>query len=511
MDATKHPLPASLALAVAERSLMFDRERVGPRIWAKDHTVWKPEPTEIADRLSWLWAPERYLAEASDIRGFADEVARDSDHVVLLGMGGSSLAPEVMHGVKGPVAGRPRLVVVDATDPGQIRAVSAAIDPRRTLFIVSSKSGTTIETLSQYAYFRGVVDDGGRFAAITDPGSSLVSLAASSGFRRVFLNDPDIGGRFSALSFFGLVPGAVAGLNIERLLESAQDMAVQCGPAVTADGNPGAILGIILGEAALAGRDKVTLVLPPHLASFGWWVEQLIAESSGKDDVGIVPIEGEALADPAVYGNDRVFIAYGDHDGLDALEASGHPVIRYPAFDSVTLGAEFWRWEYATTVACWVLGVNPFDQPNVQEAKDATAIVLEGGSAASPTPSAAAVLGEVAEGDYIAINAFVARNAETQDLLQQVRTRLRDRYHVATVTGFGPRFLHSTGQLHKGGANNGVFLQVVDGHGDDLPIPGQSFSFGQLIRAQADGDLASLQTRGRRVARLTTEQLSELR
>lgn len=495
---------------MAERRARFDRERIGQRMWAKDHTIWKPDPTEIADRLAWLWAPERYLGEAADIEAFAKDVARDADHVVLLGMGGSSLAPEVMHAVRGAAENYPRLLVVDSTDPAQVRAAARAVRPDRTVFIASSKSGTTIETLSQYAYFHEIMGDGSRFAAITDPGSSLERLAAEAGFRRVFLNDPDIGGRFSALSYFGLVPGASCGLEIEPLLQSTRSMAKGSGPDTTAEDNPAAKLGFILGEAALAGRDKVTLVLPPQLASFGWWVEQLIAESSGKDGVGIVPIEGEPLADPAMYGDDRVFVAYGGHLGLDALEAAGHPVVRYPAFDSASLGAEFWRWEYATAVACWILGVNPFDQPNVQEAKDATAIALQGGAAPEQTPPPRDVLAQVRAGDYIAINAFIARNAENNQLLQRVRVALRDRFRVATVTGFGPRFLHSTGQLHKGGANNGVFLQVAGDSGDDLAIPGREFTFGQLIRAQADGDLVSLQQRGRRVARLTPEDLAKL-
>ena len=328
--------------------------------------------------------------------------------------------------------------------------------------------------------------------------------------RRIFQNPAEIGGRYSALSYFGMVPAALIGVDLETLLDRADEMAHACHPAVAAADNPGAWLGAVMGEAALAGRDKVTLVLPPELATLGYWIEQLIAESTGKEGRGILPVEGEALSGPEAYGDDRVFISIGNHPKLAALEEAGHPVVRLPYSDSHQLGAEFFRWEFATAVAGHILAINPFDQPNVQEAKDATAKILAGAKANETTDSLADVLAKVGPGDYIAITAYLPRNGGTIAALDRVRLRLRDRHNVATTVGFGPRFLHSTGQLHKGGANNGVFLQVVGESSVDLAIPGQAFTFGELKAAQALGDLASLKAHGRRVACVTMAELEAL-
>jgi transaldolase/glucose-6-phosphate isomerase len=328
----------------------------------------------------------------------------------------------------------------------------------------------------------------------------------------VFLNPEDIGGRYSALSYFGLVPAALIGAPLHEVLDRAEEMQAASERTLPAAQIPGATLGAFMGESARAGRDKLTLALPEEIASFGGWVEQLIAESTGKEDVGIVPVVGEPLGAPDVYGRDRVFVAIGDHDGLDELESVGHPVVRLRYDGREQIGGEFFRWEMATSIAGYVLGINPFDQPDVQEAKDATKAILASGSIEDPGfDDLGVLLKQVNEGDYVAILAYLDRTSETEDAIERVRLAIRDRYRVATTTGFGPRFLHSTGQLHKGGPNNGVFIQVVDaGRSVDLPIPGRPFTFGTLIDAQALGDLRALRGRGRRVARVTFDQLLEV-
>ncbi|MDZ7727151.1 MAG: glucose-6-phosphate isomerase [Dehalococcoidia bacterium] len=505
-------IPGWLADRAAKRLAAYDQDGLGRRTWQRDHTVWKPDPEEIANRLGWLDVPVQTQAEVASIRDVAhDVVAAGYSRVVLLGMGGSSLAPEVLARTFAHRDPHPELEVLDATHPAQVRQVIEHDGDGDTLYIVASKSGGTIETLSQYRYFRSRYPDGRRFVAITDGGSKLEATAREEDFFRIFLNDPEIGGRYSALSYFGMVPAALCGVDIAAVLDQAMAMRDACGPKVPGKDNPGAWLGAVLGEAALAGRDKLTIVLPEGLQSLGWWIEQLIAESTGKEGVGILPVEGEAPGPPEVFGEDRIFVAYGEHPWLDAVAEAGAPVIRYPAFEPAGLGAEFFRWEYATAIACQVLGVNPFDQPNVQEAKDATAEVLS--STQEPdgkTPPVDQVLATVRPGDYIALNAFATRNAEHEALLRKAQTVLRDRYRVAVTTGYGPRFLHSTGQLHKGGPNTGVFLQMVQPVEEDIEIPGASYTFGRLMQAQADGDLASLQMRDRRVARLSLEALAEL-
>jgi transaldolase/glucose-6-phosphate isomerase len=504
---------STMLVPVSERLQQMDRDRIVERIWRKDHTVWKDDPTEIADRLGWLTVSDLMHERIGELVAFADHAAADGfETAVLLGMGGSSLAPEVFMRTFGAADGALELIVLDTTHPATIERVAGQLELGTTLFIVASKSGGTTETLSHLAYFWDKVPNGTQFVAITDPGTSLETLARDRGFRAVFVNPDDIGGRYSALSYFGLVPAALIGAPLHEVLDRAEEMQTASERTVPAAQSPGATLGAMMSESAKAGRDKLTIALPEEIASFGSWVEQLIAESTGKEDVGVVPVVGEPLGAPDVYGQDRVFVAIGDHGGLDELENAGHPLVRLLYDGREQIGGEFFRWEMATAIAGYVLGINPFDQPNVQEAKDATKAILASGSVEDPGfDDLGVLLKQVGEGDYVAILAYLDRTSETEDAIERVRLAIRDHYRVATTTGFGPRFLHSTGQLHKGGANNGVFIQVVDAERSiDLPIPGQPYSFGTLIDAQALGDLRSLRGRGRRVARVTLEQLMEV-
>jgi transaldolase/glucose-6-phosphate isomerase len=507
----------SLSQPVAQRLSRATGEKIIPRVWRKDFTVWRNDPAEIADRLGWLGVAGLMRERTGELEAFAAEAASDGfTHAVLLGMGGSSLAPEVLRETLGVAEGFLDLAVLDTTHPATIARVEREIDVSKTLFLVASKSGTTIETLSHFAYFFSKGGERGRqFVAITDPGTPLENLAREHGFRAIFRNPADIGGRYSALSLFGLVPAALIGADLDALLDSAEEMAAATHHCVPCEENPGAWLGVVAGEAAVLGRDKLTLALSGELASFGAWAEQLIAESTGKEGRGIVPVAGEELGGPDVYGNDRFFVSiagYGDHDArLEALERAGHPVVRI-AGDPGTLGTELFRWEFATAVAGWVLGINPFDQPNVAEAKDATAAILaEGAAVDEGFDDLAALVKEIAPGDYVAIQAYLDPTPEIEAMLARARLAIRDRYGVATTVGFGPRYLHSTGQLHKGGRENGVFIQVVDGAREtDRGIPGKPYTFGALIDAQAAGDLRSLRRRGRRVARVTPESLGEV-
>ena len=497
-----------LAGAVDERLAALRHDEVVRRLWMRDHTVWKPDPAEISDRLGFLTALEQSLEDAPDLTAFAREVAADGfTDVVLMGMGGSSLTGAVLHAALGTAPGALNLHTPDTTDPDELLALEEGLDLDRTLFIAASKSGTTIETSAQIAYFWEKAPDGARFAAITDEGTPLDTLARERGFRRVFHGDPEIGGRYSALSVFGMAPAALIGADVGQLAMRAQEMLDACRRTVPSE-NPGALLGAVLGEAALAGRDKLTLVLPGEVRELGTWIEQIVAESLGKEGRGIVPVAGEPLAGPDAYGADRIFVALGDHDGLDALAAAGHPVVRLPYCDPAQLPAEFIRWEIATAVAGHVLGVHPFDQPNVQEAKDATARVLADPSPPPPTPALVDVLATLSPGDYLALLAYLPRTPEHAGKLQDLRLRLRDRHGVATTVGFGPRYLHSTGQLHKGGPPTGVLVQIVRDEPVDAPVPGKLYTFAQLKAAQAQGDLEALLARGRRVARVTLEELA---
>ncbi len=521
-----HPdvsLGAYLSDVEATLADLQKRDVVG-RVWRKDHTVWKPDPEEITDRLGWLNVTDLMCEQLPALASFAEEVrSAGFRHVVLLGMGGSSMGPEVLRQTFGSAAGYPELVVLDSTVPAWVQGVTEGIDPARTLFLVSSKSGTTIEPISFYRHFRGLVEQaigkeeaGGNFVAITDSGTPLERLAGELGFRRVFSNSADLGGRYSVLSYFGLVPAMLMGIDVGALLDRADCMREGCASCVPAHENPGAWLGTIMGILALQGRDKLTLVTSPSISSFGLWMEQLIAESTGKDSKGIVPVAGEPLADPAHYSDDRVF-AYlrlegDDNSAIDeamkGIESSGQPVVRLDLRDRYDLGAEFFRWEFATTVAGSILGIHPFDQPNVQQAKDLTGRVLQDYQDSGRLPEVDAptslddLLPEVKQGDYLAVMASTRQTPETDQALAELRRKVMERHGIATTLGYGPRFLHSTGQLHKGGPNTGLFLQVTASHERDVEIPGQPYSFGVLADAQALGDLRALQDLDRRVARV---------
>lgn len=526
--------------AIRERLRLLDEARFGERLWQRDASLFKPEPEHqsiIASSLGWLAMPEAMATKVDDITSFVHAVVEDGyRQVVLLGMGGSSLAPEVLRGIFGVRDGFLDLLICDSTDPTAMRAVESAVDLATTLFLVASKSGGTTETASFHAYFydrlRQLEGDaaGRHFVAITDPETSLHREALEQRFRAIFLNPPDIGGRYSALSYFGLVPAALTGLDVGRLLEHARHVGSVCGPAVKAHENPAVKLGAALGEAARAGRDKMTVVTSPALAAFGTWLEQLVAESTGKEGVGIVPIDGETIASPEFYGDDRIFVYLrlsGEHDArhreeLHALSEAGHPVISLALSDIWDLGGEFLRWEIATAAAGVVLGIDPFDQPNVQESKDLTrrlltAFVTDGRlprvrPAEDGAPLSVFIgdegagdalrrlFGSLGAGDYFALQGYLPPSEPVSRILQAVRMTVRDRFKVATTVGYGPRYLHSTGQLHKGGRPQGVFLQLTCGEPEgDLQIPGQPYSFGVLKRAQALGDLEALRRRGLRV------------
>jgi transaldolase/glucose-6-phosphate isomerase len=467
-------------------------------------------------------------------------------------MGGSSLCPDVLRETFGHVEGHPELLVLDSTDPAQVAGVASAVDMARTLFIVSSKSGSTLEPNILLAYFfRQVVDaigeDGAasRFIAITDPGSNLERQATDAGFRHIFHGKPQIGGRFSALSAFGIVPAAIMGLDVGRFLEGAGQMVDACGTGSAAVQNPGVLLGTILGVAATQGRDKLTLFASPGIASLGGWLEQLVAESTGKSGKGIIPVDGEAIGAPDHYGEDRVFVYLRLEAAPDAaqdaavaeLESAGQPVVRIPLADAYRLGAEFFRWEIATAVAGAILGINPFDQPDVEASKIETRkltaayeetgslpaedpVLVDGdlslytnagnaselselaGSGASLADTINTHLSRAGSGDYVALLAYLDRNEAHDAVLQAVRHHVRDARGVATCVGFGPRFLHSTGQAYKGGPNSGVFLQITCDHAKDLPVPGHDYTFGVVEAAQARGDFEVLAERERRVLRV---------
>jgi transaldolase/glucose-6-phosphate isomerase len=525
-----------------------DKAHVIERIWNKDASLWKSEESAqkiIRNSLGWLTVANEMLAVAGDLKTFADDV-RDSGnfrHVMVCGMGGSSLCPEVLRQTFGRQEAYPQLLVLDSTDPDAVQSFRNQIDISRCLFVIASKSGTTTEPIVFHRYWYNEVarlssEPGKSFITITDPGSQMADIAAGEGFKHIFLNQADIGGRYSALSYFGMVPAALMGLDIEKLLRGARTTAEACGPGTRASEDPAAVLGAVMAECALAGRDKLTVITDQKLSALGLWIEQLVAESTGKEGKGIVPVIQEPLGPVSAYGNDRLFVSVsvGAQDDetkskLQALEAAGHPVVYKSLSDIYDLGAEFFLWEMATAFAGWRLGINPFDQPNVQESKDATKALLNkyasagkldeqepsasdgelsiftgaGDHASAPgsvTDALQSHLATIKPGDYVALLAYIEETPETERSLNAIRTRLREATRCATTVGYGPRFLHSTGQLHKGGPDSGVFIQITASDKIDFPVPGESYTFSVLKDAQALGDFQSLLSHGRRAIRV---------
>lgn len=516
----------------------LQQENIIPRIWEHDHTVWKPDPTEITNRLGWLDIAEKLTQETARMQSTLDDL-KDEGYttVLLLGMGGSSLAPEVFSNTFKDADGL-ALSILDSTHPGAVRAAAQKLDYAKTLFIVATKSGGTVETLSFFKYFynqvaKDVGEDqaGEHFVAITDPGSKLDALADRYSFRETYLNDPNIGGRFSVLSFFGLVAAALVGLDVPKLLERAIFMATHCQNATSIEANPGAVLGTIMGKLALEGRDKITFLASPGIEDFPNWAEQLIAESTGKEGKGIFPVVGEALASPDAYGDDRLFVhlRLGDDESyqadLEALQNAGHPVITMQLDDVYDLGGQFFVWEFATAVASYFLEINPFDQPNVESAKVLARQMVATYSETGSLPAGDQVvatpeiisdfLSQSKPGSYLALQAYVHPTPEVEALLQDLRQEAGTRYKMATSLGFGPRFLHSTGQLHKGDAGNGLFIQFTSQPPQDVNIPDEArepdsaMSFGTLIMSQALGDAQALRDAGRPVISIASGENTE--
>ena len=550
MSRLKTSLPESLAATVKSTIGEWQSGGKMTRLWDRDASLWTG--TDESNWLGWLDIVEEQSAQQEQLQKFAKEVqTRGFEHILLLGMGGSSLCPEVLRMTFGHIPHFPVLHVLDSTDPAQVKAFEHQIDISKTLFIVSSKSGSTLEPniFKQYFFERtkqtlGGHKAGGHFVAITDPGSKMQQVAEADKFLHVFFGRPSIGGRYSALSNFGMIPAAAMGLDTRKFLSRAAEMVRACGPSAAVQENPGAALGIILGAAANAGRDKVTIITSPGISDLGAWLEQLLAESTGKIGKGIIPVDRERLGSPDVYGKDRVFVylhlendAHTDQDAkLDALEKAGQAVVRISMPDIYDLGAEFFRWEIATAVAGAIMGINAFNQPDVEASKLATRSLTseyeKWGSLPSEKPffedsgiklfsdekNAAeltkvatdkslagylkAHLSRIKAGDYFAVLAYIQMDAEHEQALKEIRHAVRDRKHVATCLGFGPRFLHSTGQAYKGGPNTGVFLQITCDDSVQLPVPGQKYTFGIVKAAQARGDFQVLAERGRRALRV---------
>jgi transaldolase / glucose-6-phosphate isomerase len=551
LDRQCSTLPPDLAVKIADVLADWQKEGKTRRLWAGDATLWTGKDEQRW--LGWLGITDDQLAHIGPLTATAQEIENSGvAHAVLLGMGGSSLASEVMQRTFGPAKSFPELQVLDSTDPAQIARIEASVDLAHTLFIVSSKSGTTLEPNLLFRYFlervkRTVGDThaGGHFIAITDPDSPLQQVADEAGFRQVFFGVPSIGGRYSALSNFGLVPAALIGVDVGRLLDRTELMVHSCAASVPAEENPAVVLGAILATLAGAGHDKVTFISSPAISGIGTWLEQLIAESTGKNGKGLIPIAGEALGSPDVYGLDRLFVYLrlddqadtGQDAAIDALERAGQPVVRIAIADIHDIGQEFFRWEFATAVAGSIIGINPFNQPDVEASKLATRELTSSfekiGMFPTETPifegtglrlftdakNAAALkqgldgeqsiagylrahLNQIHRGDYFAMLAYLAMTDQYEDALQAMRLAVRDRTRVATCLGFGPRFLHSTGQAYKGGPNTGVFLQITCDDATDIPVPGKKYSFGVVKAAEARGDFAVLGERDRRALRV---------
>lgn len=542
-----YKLPKELQAAVASSLEDWKKNNKVARLWQKDASLWSN--TDESNWLGWLSICEEQLANIEELKQLAAEVKTAKlKHVLLLGMGGSSLCPEVLRMTFGRVAGFPELYVLDSTDPVQIKAIEKKLDLKKTLCIVSSKSGSTLEPniFKQYFFERvkKAVGDklvGSRFIAVTDPGSKMQQVAENDKFWKIFAGVPSIGGRYSALSNFGMVPAAAMGMDLGKFLKNTLEMVRACGAGSAADTNPGVVLGTVLGVAANHGRDKITIIASPGVSDLGAWLEQLIAESTGKVGKGIIPVDREKLAKPTTYGDDRVF-AYlrlaakpnkAQDAAVTAIEKAGHPVVRITLPNVYALGQEFFRWEIATAVAGSIIGINAFNQPDVEaskiETKKLTSEYEAQGSLPPELPflaskeaklfadekNSAALCGgkslgdvvkthlsRIGTGDYFAVLGYIPMNAENEKALQSIRHSVRDAKKVATCLGFGPRFLHSTGQAYKGGPNTGVFLQITCDDQSDLAVPGQSYTFGVVKSAQARGDFAVLAERGRRALRV---------
>jgi transaldolase / glucose-6-phosphate isomerase len=547
LNRQSYKLPATLSGAVKASLDDWKANNKVKRLWQHDASVWTG--SDESNWLGWLDITAEQLAHIDVLQGVAADVKRAKfKHALLLGMGGSSLCPEVLRLTFGKIKGYTELHVLDSTDPAQIKAIEKKVDLKSTLCIVSSKSGSTLEPniYKQYFFERvkekvGAGEVGNRFIAVTDPGSKMQQVAETDKFRKIFMGVPSIGGRYSALSNFGMVPGAVMGLDIVKFLKNTAEMVKACGPDTAADANPGVLLGAILGTAANQGRDKLTIIASPGIHDLGAWLEQLLAESTGKIGKGIVPVDREALAKPATYGNDRVFVYLrlqtkpnkAQDAAFAALEKAGHPVVRISLPNVYNLGQEFFRWEIATAVAGSIIGINAFNQPDVEASKIETRKLTSEYESTGKLPpespffegngiklyadekNASALKGglslagvlqthlsRIKPGDYFAVLGYITMNDAHERALQKIRHAVRDNKKVATVLGFGPRFLHSTGQAYKGGPNSGVFLQITCDDAVDLPVPGQKYTFGIVKAAQARGDFAVLAERGRRALRV---------
>ncbi|MDO8549991.1 MAG: glucose-6-phosphate isomerase [Ignavibacteria bacterium] len=530
------------------------KERIIERIWEKDYTVWNNEPTEITNRLGWLFSPETSLKALQEIEDFVKGVKDDGfNKILLMGMGGSSLAPEVFSLTFGSKEGYPELHVLDSTDPDAVSEFDKILSNEKTLFIISTKSGGTVETFSFMKYFynqtlnkHGKEETGKRFVAITDPGSGLEKAAKELNFRKIFLNDPDIGGRYSALSFFGIVPAALIGIDVAKLLKRADDSSKNSKVSDSLSGQ----LGTAIGELAKQGKDKLTFIISPQISFFGAWVEQLIAESTGKNGKGILPVDGESLEAPEYYSYNRLFLyihlkdEHKEREAVKKLSNAGHPVIEIILDDLYDLGEQYFIWEMATAVAGWRLGIQPFDQPDVESAKVLARNMVKEYQEKGKLPEQTAILNKdkitlygdikvnsVSEaikkflddsltmGSYVTLQAYIKPGKDSSDILQKFRTKIQKRYKTAVTIGYGPRFLHSTGQLHKGDAGNGLFIQFTSSPENDLSIPDNpgeeksSITFGILKSAQALGDRQALLDKGRKVLRfdLGTDVISGLR
>ncbi len=546
MEKTTFHLSKELTHKIEERLSLWQEQNIPSRLWNCDPAIWKDNPAEqkeLADRLGWLNKPYKMLDRIYELQQFADEIKNDFTNVLLLGMGGSSLAPEVFAKTFGSKQGYPKLEILDSTHPLNVKRITDTYDLSKTLFIVASKSGGTIETMSFFYYFYNEVskfnkNPGNQFVALTDPSTWLENFAAEKKFRKTFSTPSDVGGRYSALTYFGMLPAALMGIDIERFLLNAKDMADGCQSYVEASKNPGFHLGAALGELYESGKDKVTFFVSPKFSSFPQWIEQLVAESTGKDGKGILPICDEEIFPVNNYKNDRVFVfiklVTDDTTQLDKfaaeLIAAQKPVIVFQLDETYQLAKEFYRWEIATALSSVVLKIHPFDQPDVQSAKmlageslkeyktsgklpETKASITQGqisffsetkqGEAVKSISSALTeFLSQADEHDYAAIMSFTEYGDEVTKSLQAFRNKIAKKFSLATTIGFGPRFLHSTGQLHKGGKNNGLFIQITNEIENDIEVPGQGYSFGVLITAQAQGDFNALKNKNRKVISL---------